>query len=160
MARGYRFAARPAWIAGHVAVVAGVVTMVLLGHWQLSVSERKDFSLQNFGYALQWWAFAVFSVVFWAKIVRDYGRADVDSGSHSRPSPRARRGTGRLPSLRDAAEHGHLGRQTRRRRARRVQRVPAFAVGRAMSTASDLVAQPPVPPSGSPPRRAGSRRSG
>ena len=81
MARGYRFAARPAWVAGHVAVLAGVVTMVLLGHWQLSVSERKHFSLQNFGYALQWWAFSLFSVVFWAKIVRDYGRADADAGS-------------------------------------------------------------------------------
>jgi DNA-binding transcriptional regulator of glucitol operon len=67
----YRFAWRPRWVAGHVLVLAAVVTMVLLGRWQLLVSDRKHFSLQNFGYALQWWAFSIFAVLFWVKILRD-----------------------------------------------------------------------------------------
>ena len=74
MAAGYRFAARPGWLAGHVAVLAAFITMILLGHWQLTVSERKGFSLQNFGYAFQWWIFAGFAVVLWAKVLRDNAR--------------------------------------------------------------------------------------
>jgi DNA-binding transcriptional regulator of glucitol operon len=58
-------------VAGHVLVLAAAVAMVFLGHWQLTVSERKGFSLQNFGYAFQWWAFSIFAVGFWIKIVRD-----------------------------------------------------------------------------------------
>ena len=75
MARGYRFAARPAWLGGHLLVVALSVTMILLGHWQLTVSERKGFSLQNFGYALQWWAFTLFGLLLWAKVLRDHARS-------------------------------------------------------------------------------------
>jgi DNA-binding transcriptional regulator of glucitol operon len=70
-AASFRFAWRPRWVAGHVLVLAAVVAMVLLGRWQLTVSDRKHFSLQNFGYALQWWAFSIFAVVFWVKIMRD-----------------------------------------------------------------------------------------
>lgn len=77
MARGYRFAARPAWIGGHLLVLAAVVTMILLGQWQLTVSERKGFSLQNFGYALQWWAFSGFGLLLWCKVLRDQARSDV-----------------------------------------------------------------------------------
>jgi DNA-binding transcriptional regulator of glucitol operon len=71
-AASYRFAAKPKWLAGHVLVLALSVTMVLLGHWQLTVSEHKGFSLQNFGYALQWWAFTAFALAFWTKIVHDH----------------------------------------------------------------------------------------
>jgi DNA-binding transcriptional regulator of glucitol operon len=77
----YRFAAHPRWVAGHLLVLAAVVTMVLLGRWQLLVSDRKHFSLQNFGYALQWWAFALFALLFWAKIVRDQSRHRAATGS-------------------------------------------------------------------------------
>jgi DNA-binding transcriptional regulator of glucitol operon len=73
-ARSYRFAWHPVWLAGHVLVLAASVTMVLLGHWQLTVSEHKGFSLQNFGYALQWWAFSVAAIFLWVRIIRD--RAD------------------------------------------------------------------------------------
>lgn len=45
--------------------------MMLLGHWQLTVSERKHFSLQNFGYALQWWAFGLFTLGFWLRVMHD-----------------------------------------------------------------------------------------
>ena len=79
MRRGYRFAGRPQWVVGHVLVLALAVAMVFLGRWQLHVSESKGFSLQNFGYALQWWAFSAFTVLFWARIVRDHGRASPGS---------------------------------------------------------------------------------
>jgi DNA-binding transcriptional regulator of glucitol operon len=80
-AASYRFAWRPRWVAGHAVLLAAVVGMVWLGRWQLTVSERKHFSLQNFGYALQWWAFSIFAVGFWIKIVHDaaLGRRSAES---------------------------------------------------------------------------------
>jgi len=57
--------------------------MGFLGHWQLDVSNAKHFSLQNFGYALQWWAFAVFTLGMWLRILRDAARGKhASSGSH------------------------------------------------------------------------------
>lgn len=70
----YRFAGRPVWVLGHVLVLAAAVTMVLLGRWQLDVSNSKHFDVQNFGYALQWWAFTTFAILFWLKILRDHAR--------------------------------------------------------------------------------------
>jgi hypothetical protein len=74
----------PGWLVLHLVVVALVVTMVLLGRWQLDVSNAKHFNLQNFGYALQWWAFSGFVLLMWARIIRDHrggGRsADAPSG--------------------------------------------------------------------------------
>lgn len=83
MARSFRFAGRPIWLAGHLLVLAAATSMVLLGHWQLGVSEHKGFSLQNFGYALQWWAFSLFALVMWAKILCDRSAA----GSPAAPHP-------------------------------------------------------------------------
>jgi DNA-binding transcriptional regulator of glucitol operon len=79
VARTYRFARTPRWIAGHVLVLAAAVTMGFLGHWQLDVSNAKHFSLQNFGYALQWWAFAGFSLVMWGKVLRDVAGKSKDA---------------------------------------------------------------------------------
>ncbi len=84
-ARSYRFAWHPRWLAGHVLVLAAAVTMVLLGHWQLTVSEGKGFSLQNFGYALQWWAFSIAALVIWVRIIRD--RADPAPNVPEPPQP-------------------------------------------------------------------------
>ena len=78
MQRGYRFAAHPKWVAGHLVVLAALVTMVLLGRWQLDVSNTKHFSIQNFGYALQWWIFTVFTAWGWSKILRDNAHQPVD----------------------------------------------------------------------------------
>lgn len=64
----------PRWVALHVVVWAAVVTMVLLGRWQLTVSNRKHFDLQNFGYTMQWWAFSAFLVLLWLRIMRDARR--------------------------------------------------------------------------------------
>lgn len=75
----------PRWVVAHVLVWALVVTMVLLGRWQLTVSNRKHFDLQNFGYVLQWWAFSVFVVLFWLRVMR-----------HTRRPPTASSGGGQL----------------------------------------------------------------
>lgn len=74
MLRRYVFALRPGWLAFHAVVVAAVVTMIVLGRWQLHVSEAKHFSIQNFGYSIQWWLFAGFAVLLWGRILRDVAR--------------------------------------------------------------------------------------
>ena len=94
----YRFAWRPRWVAGHVLVLAAVVTMIFLGRWQLTVSNRKHFSLQNFGYALQWWAFCIFAVAFWLKILRDQTSRSPSQPSQPAPPP-ARAGSSRWPTV-------------------------------------------------------------
>ena len=70
----YRFALHPRWLLGHVVVLAAAVVMVFLGRWQMSVSEHKGFSIQNFGYALQWWAFAIAAIFIWGRVIRDRAR--------------------------------------------------------------------------------------
>ncbi len=67
----YRFVLGPRWLALHVVVVAACITMVFLGRWQLDVSNSKHFDLQNFAYALQWWAFSIFTVLMWGRVMRD-----------------------------------------------------------------------------------------
>jgi hypothetical protein len=62
---------KPRWLGFHLFVWAITPAMVLLGRWQLTVSNEKHFSLQNFGYALQWWAFSAFAVYFWLRLIRD-----------------------------------------------------------------------------------------
>ncbi|MCU1658276.1 MAG: hypothetical protein JWO57_2932 [Pseudonocardiales bacterium] len=64
----------PGWVGLTLFVWAAAVAMVLLGSWQLRVSNSKHFNLQNFGYALQWWVFSAFVVLFWVKVIRDAWR--------------------------------------------------------------------------------------
>ena len=64
----------PQWIALHLLVWVGAVAMVLLGRWQLQVSDDKHFDLQNFGYALQWWTFTAFALFLWLRAMRDARR--------------------------------------------------------------------------------------
>ena len=71
MSRSLRFLWQPRWVLGHLFVLAAVVTMLLLGRWQLGVSNRRHFDLQNSAYAVQWWAFAAFAVFFWFRVLRD-----------------------------------------------------------------------------------------
>jgi DNA-binding transcriptional regulator of glucitol operon len=84
--RSYRFVWRPTWLLGHVVVLATAVAMVLLGRWQLDVSDSKGFDLQNFGYALQWWAFSITGVVVWTRVIRD--RAHPKSQPSQAPEPK------------------------------------------------------------------------
>lgn len=88
MPRAYRFALAPKWVFGHLLVLAAAVAMVLLGRWQLDVSDSKHFSLQNFGYALQWWAFTLFVLGLWGRILRDAARSRAASAAGSGPDPR------------------------------------------------------------------------
>ncbi len=62
---------RPRWIVTTLVIWSVVVAMILLGRWQLDVSNSKHFNLQNFGYALQWWAFSAFALFMWGRLVRD-----------------------------------------------------------------------------------------
>ncbi len=77
----------PGWLALHLTALALVVTMVLLGRWQLDVSNSKHFSLQNFGYALQWWAFSAFVIGMWVRIIRDARRRSVSTGPTGSSGP-------------------------------------------------------------------------
>lgn len=69
---------RPGWLLLHAFTIAAAVTMLLLGRWQLHVSESKHFDIRNFGYSLQWWLFAGFALFFWWRIVRDVARRDAE----------------------------------------------------------------------------------
>ena len=59
---------RPGWLLLHAFTIAAAITMVLLGRWQLHVSERKHFDIQNFGYTLQWWLFTGFALFLWGVV--------------------------------------------------------------------------------------------
>ena len=91
MTSSYRFALRPRWIAWHLLCIALCITMIMLGRWQLTVSEHKHFSLQNFGYALQWWAFTAFTAWMWFKILRDNSQAAMSGEAHTTPAESAAR---------------------------------------------------------------------
>ena len=65
---------RPRWLLVHLATVVLAVTMVLLGRWQLDVSNTKHFDLQNFAYAFQWWIFTAFVLFFWIRLIRNTRR--------------------------------------------------------------------------------------
>jgi uncharacterized membrane protein len=71
VSRKLRIILSPGWILLHLVAIALIVAMVLLGRWQLLVSEHRHFHLQNFGYALQWWLFSLFVVFMWVRLVRD-----------------------------------------------------------------------------------------
>lgn len=71
VARAVRILTGGRWLALHVGVLALAVAMVLLGRWQLHVSESKHFSWQNFLYAVQWWSFTAFALWMWVRVMRD-----------------------------------------------------------------------------------------
>lgn len=94
-----RFALRPGWIVLHLITIAAMVTMVKLGWWQMTVSERRGFSILNFGYALQWWAFSIFTAFMWVRLMRDQvhrlehpeGSQDAESAPAEKPAVPYRR---------------------------------------------------------------------
>lgn len=81
MARRWTFALRPRWFALHLLVAAACVTMALLGRWQWHVAQHRHGAVQNYAYALQWWAFTGFAVVMWARLLRDGRYADPSAAS-------------------------------------------------------------------------------
>jgi hypothetical protein len=60
----------PGWLALHVVVVVATAVMIWLGWWQWT-SGFGGHTARNSGYALQWWAFAIFAVGFWIRLMRD-----------------------------------------------------------------------------------------
>jgi DNA-binding transcriptional regulator of glucitol operon len=86
--RRFGFAWRPRWFAWHLLCLALIVTMVLLGRWQLVVSDEKGFNVRNFGYALQWWAFCVFVAWMWWRVLRDHAGPKT-AGEEAQATPAA-----------------------------------------------------------------------
>lgn len=58
-------------MVGHAFVIACVVIFPILGWWQWERSQEATGGLQNFGYALQWPAFAIILICVWVKAMRD-----------------------------------------------------------------------------------------
>ncbi len=65
------FLLAPRWLALHAVVLAAAVTMVLLGRWQWHVAHVRHGDVQNYAYAFQWWAFTVFALLMWLRVLRD-----------------------------------------------------------------------------------------
>ncbi len=59
----------PRWLAVHVLVVAAIVVMLGLGWWQ--VGRARQGNALSYGYALEWPAFAIFTVLVWVRAMRD-----------------------------------------------------------------------------------------
>lgn len=66
------------WLAAHVFVILCVVVFPILGWWQWERSQTAAGGMQNFGYALQWPAFAIILVYVWVKSMRDEVRPKTD----------------------------------------------------------------------------------
>jgi hypothetical protein len=74
---------KPRWLGLHLLAWSLTAAMVLLGRWQLTVSNEKHFNLQNFGYAMQWWAFSATVLFFWLKLIRDARRPPAAAGDQA-----------------------------------------------------------------------------
>jgi hypothetical protein len=57
------------WLCFHIVTWVLATVMVALGWWQLGVSNAKHFDLQNFGYWIQWWLFALFAIFCWTRAI-------------------------------------------------------------------------------------------
>lgn len=111
-ARGVRRLVSPLWLLWHTFAAAAVVAMVFLGRWQLHRAFHTH-SVQNYGYAGEWWLFALFGVGFWVKTVREAVRpagaagpaaawyAESPVAARALPIPAAR---APLPSVEDDPE--------------------------------------------------------
>lgn len=64
------------WLAAHLLLVVVGLVMIRLGIWQWHVAVQRNGDLRNYAYAFQWWAFTVFAVVFWVRLMRDAQRTD------------------------------------------------------------------------------------
>lgn len=60
---------RPGWVAGHVLVVAAVLTCLRLGWWQWERTQQTTGTAQNFGYALLWPAFGAAFIYMWVRFL-------------------------------------------------------------------------------------------
>jgi hypothetical protein len=61
---------RPSWLALHLLVVVACVVMVELGRWQWSRGGELH-AIRNYSYSIEWFAFALLTLVGWIKIGHD-----------------------------------------------------------------------------------------
>lgn len=60
----------PAWLFGHLLVLAAFATCLWFGWWQLARFESDSGGPQNAAYALQWPVFGAFVLFFWFRVIR------------------------------------------------------------------------------------------
>jgi len=60
----------PGWIARHVLLAGIVAAFWLLSRWQWHRAGHTH-SVQNYGYAVEWVAFAGFVIFFWGRMLVD-----------------------------------------------------------------------------------------
>lgn len=96
----WRFLIAPRWLGWHVLMVVAFWGMLWLGDWQLH--RALGGNALSWAYTFEWPLFACFSVVFWAKTIRDefrIRRAGAASGEALTAAERAEAGdTGTLPT--------------------------------------------------------------
>lgn len=104
----------PRWLARHLLLVVLVVATALLGRWQLGRALSAHGTIQNYGYAVEWWVFAGVCVFGWSRLVVDERRSRAGvTGSGVAPTPAA--GTaaaatdGGLPAYRPVTVVGTVG---------------------------------------------------
>jgi DNA-binding transcriptional regulator of glucitol operon len=81
----------PAWLWRHALVVAAFYACLRLGIWQLHRAERIQGTIQNWGYAFEWWTFAAAGAVWWFHVLRTStgppDTRDSKAGSDLRAAP-------------------------------------------------------------------------
>lgn len=63
------------WLGWHALLLAGVAVLVLLGRWQWDRAQSQTGTLQNLGYAFEWWLFACLAVYGWWREMRADAKA-------------------------------------------------------------------------------------
>ena len=63
------------WLGWHALLLVGLAVLVLLGRWQWDRAQSQVGTLQNLGYAFEWWLFACLAVYGWWREMRADARA-------------------------------------------------------------------------------------
>jgi len=88
----FRVAFSRRWLGWHVLLLAGLAVLILLGRWQWSRARSAQGTLQNLGYAFEWWLFAGLAVYGWWRELRAdvrLARAGLDPSADGDPGASA-----------------------------------------------------------------------
>ncbi len=80
----------PRWLGWHALLVVAVLLLARIGTWQWDKGGSDGRAWQHYGYAVQWFLFAVFAVFLWGKLVLDEvdpGRVEVRRSAADAPPP-------------------------------------------------------------------------